>query len=93
MVEALDTNPDSLRRSGILRRFRAYLSGIVRSAKNRVSFAGTSIRARGATLCGGVIGAELQHYQDPEQVDLTVAMQGVVDQLVVWLTRGSRGQR
>ena len=90
MVEALDTNPrlsEAFR--GILRRFRAYLSGIVRLGQEQGVFRRDVDPALAAQLfAGGVIGAELQHYQDPEQVDLTVAMQGVVDQLVVWLTRG-----
>jgi len=33
-----------------------------------------------------VIGAELQHYQDADRVDLTVAMEGVVAQLMALLT-------
>ena len=88
MVEALDTNPqlsESFR--DILRRFRGYLAGIVRSGQEQGVFrkdVDASVAA--ALFAGGVIGAELQHYQDPERVDLGVAMQGVVDQLVVWLS-------
>jgi len=35
----------------------------------------------------------LQHYQDPERVDLGVAMQGVVDQLVQWLSGSPAARR
>jgi hypothetical protein len=40
-----------------------------------------------------VIGAELQHYQDPERVDLATAMDGVVAQLMALLTQGRDARR
>jgi len=87
MVEALDTNPRlSQAFRGILRRFRNYLAGIVRIGQEQGVFRADIDAALAAQLfAGGVIGAELQHYQDPERVDLTVLMQGVVDQLVARL--------
>jgi TetR/AcrR family acrAB operon transcriptional repressor len=88
MVEALDTNPRlSQAFRDILRRFRGYLAGIVRLGQEQGVFR-TDIDARlaAALFAGGVIGAELQHYQDPERVDLATAMQGVVGQLVTWLS-------
>ena len=105
MVEALDTNPQlSQSFRDILRRFRGYLAGIVRSGQEQGVFRkDVDPGVAAALFAGGVIGAELQHYQDPERVDLGVAMQGVVDQLVVWLSgpatdrpavaRVSRGER
>src|SRR6266403_2685593 len=88
MVEALDTNPrlsETFR--GIMRRFRSYLAGIVRLGQEQGVFRTDVDAGRAAQLlAGGVIGAELQHYQDPERVDLAIAMQGVVDQRVAWLT-------
>jgi len=93
MVEALDTNPrlsEAFR--GILRRFRSYLTGIVRLGQDQGVFRRDVDPVLAAQLfAGGVIGAELQHYQDPEQVDLGVAMQGVVNQLIAWLTPGVTG--
>jgi AcrR family transcriptional regulator len=88
MVEALDTNPRlSQAFRGILRRFRSYLAGIVRLGQEQGVFRSDVEASRAAELfAGGVIGAELQHYQDPERVDLGAVMQGVVDQLVSWLT-------
>jgi TetR/AcrR family transcriptional regulator len=89
MVEALDTNPrlsEAFR--GILRRFRAYLAGIVRLGQERGVFRSDADPALAAELfAGGVIGAELQHYQDIERVDLAATMEGVVAQLTAWLTR------
>jgi AcrR family transcriptional regulator len=88
MVEALDTNPrlsEAFR--GILRRFRSYLAGIVRLGQEQGVFRRDVDAAVAAQLfAGGVIGAELQHYQDAERVDLAVAMDAVVAQLVAWLT-------
>ena len=88
MVEALDTNPrlsEAFR--GILRRFRSYLAGIVRLGQEQGVFRRDIDAALAAELfAGGVIGAELQHYQDADRVDLAVAMEGVVAQLMALLT-------
>jgi AcrR family transcriptional regulator len=88
MVEALDTNPrlsEAFR--GILRRFRSYLAGIVRLGQEQGVFRNDIDAALAAQLfAGGVIGAELQHYQDSERVDLAVAMDGVVAQLMALLS-------
>jgi AcrR family transcriptional regulator len=92
MVEALDTNPrlsEAFR--GILRRFRSYLAGIVRTGQEQGIFRGDVDAALAAQLfAGGVIGAELQHYQDDERVDLAVAMDGVVAQLMALLTTNTQ---
>ena len=88
MVEALDTNPrlsEAFR--GILRRFRSYLASIVRVGQEQGVFRHDVDPSLAAQLfAGGVIGAELQHYQDPERVDLALAMEGVVAQLMALLT-------
>lgn len=95
MVEALDTNPrlsEAFR--GILRRFRSYLAGIVRLGQEQGVFRRDVDAALAAQLfAGGVIGAELQHYQDPERVDLATAMDGVVAQLMALLTPGKEARR
>jgi len=95
MVEALDTNPrlsEAFR--GILRRFRSYLAGIVRLGQEQGVFRRDVDAALAAQLfAGGVIGAELQHYQDPERVDLAAAMDGVVAQLMALLTPGKDARR
>lgn len=88
MVEALDTNPrlsEAFR--GILRRFRSYLAGIVRLGQERGVFRRDVDATLAAELfAGGVIGAELQHYQDPDRVDLGASMDGVVAQLMALLS-------
>lgn len=95
MVEALDTNPQlSERFRGILRRFRSYLAGIVRVGQEQGVFRRDLDAAIAAQLfAGGVIGAELQHYQDAERVDLGVAMEGVVAQLMALLSAEPRPTR
>jgi len=87
MVEALDTNPQlSEAFRGILRRFRSYLAGIVRLGQDQGVFRCDVDAAVAAQLfAGGVIGAELQHYQDPERVDLAVTMNAMVAQLMALL--------
>lgn len=94
MVEALDTNPQlSQAFRDILRRFRGYLAGIVRQGQQDGVFRKDVDAGLAAALfAGGVVGAELQHYQDPERVDLALAMQGVVDQLVAWLASRATDQ-
>ena len=93
MVEALDTNPrlsEAFR--DILRRFRSYLAGIVRVGQEQGVFrADVDARLAAQLFAGGVIGAELQHYQDPERVDLAAVMETVIDQLVTWLSIGVEG--
>jgi len=88
MVEALDTNPKlSEAFRGILRRFRSYLAGIVRVGQEQGVFRRDVDASLAAQLfAGGVIGAELQHYQDADRVDLAVTMEGVVAQLMALLT-------
>lgn len=96
MVEALDTNPQlSEAFRGILRRFRAYLAGVVRLGQEQGVFRRDVEPALAAQLfAGGVIGAELQHYQDMERVDLAAAMDGVVAQLMALLKpNGTSTQR
>jgi AcrR family transcriptional regulator len=95
MVEALDTHPKlSEAFRGILRRFRSYLAGIVRLGQEHGVFRRDVDASLAAQLfAGGVIGAELQHYQDADRVDLTVAMDGVVAQLMALLTEPRDGSK
>src|SRR6185436_17483753 len=78
---------------GILRRFRSYLAGIVRLGQEQGVFRRDIDAALAAQLfAGGVIGAELQHYQDSERVDLAKTMDGVVAQVIALLTIPSAQQ-
>src|SRR4029453_3543570 len=86
-VEALDTSPrlsEEFRR--ILRGMRSYLAEVVRRGQRAGSIrADVAPAAVAATIAGGIMGAEIQHYQDPEQVDLRAVLDTLVEQLPDWL--------
>jgi TetR/AcrR family acrAB operon transcriptional repressor/TetR/AcrR family transcriptional repressor of mexAB-oprM operon len=88
MVEALDTNPRlSAEFRSILRRMRAFLAGIVRRGQQQGVLRGdVAPEAVAALVAGGIIGAEVQHYQDPEQIDLRAVLDTLIGQLGSWLT-------
>jgi AcrR family transcriptional regulator len=87
MIEALDTNPQlSAKFQRILRRMRFFLADIVRRGQQ-----GGGVRAdvdpvdAAAVIAGGIMGAEIQHYQDPEEVDLRRVLDPLIAQLGDWL--------
>jgi AcrR family transcriptional regulator len=87
MVEALDTNPRlSIEFRSILRRMRAFLAGIVRRGQQQGVLRGDVVpESVAAQIAGGIIGAEVQHYQDPDQIDLRGVLDTLVSQLEGWL--------
>jgi TetR/AcrR family acrAB operon transcriptional repressor len=87
MVEALDTNPRlSEQFRAVLRTMRAFLADIVRRGQASGAFRADVVpEAAAAAIAGGIMGAEIQHYQDPEQVDLRAVLDTIVDQLASWL--------
>jgi AcrR family transcriptional regulator len=92
MIEALDTNPQlSARFQRILRRMRFFLADIVRRGQ-----ADGSVRPdvdpqeTAALIAGAIMGAEIQHYQDPEEIELRRVLDTLVAQLADWLTPRSR---
>jgi len=93
MVEALDTNPRlSAEFQNILRRMRAFLAGVVREGQERGTLRpDVAPEAAAAVIVGGIIGAEVQHYQDPEEVDLRGVLDTLVEQLAAWLAPASTG--
>jgi AcrR family transcriptional regulator len=88
MIEALDTNPRlSIEFRSILRRMRAFLAGIVRRGQQQGALRrDVAPEDIAALIAGGIIGAEVQHYQDPEQIDLRKVLDTLVVQLEGWLT-------
>src|SRR5262249_26093639 len=87
MIEALDTNPQlSAKFQRILRRMRGFLADVVRRGQE----AGTVRRDLdaeqvAALVAGAIMGAEIQHYQDREEVDLRRVLDTLVAQLADWL--------
>lgn len=87
MIEALDTNPQlSAKFQRILRRMRWFLADVVRRGQQ-----GGAVRAdvnpeeTAAVIAGAIMGAEIQHYQDPGEVDLRRVLDTLVAQLADWL--------
>jgi AcrR family transcriptional regulator len=94
MVEALDTNPRlSAEFQNILRRMRTFVAGVVRRGQQSGQLRPDVAPETAATVVmGGIIGAEVQHYQDPEEVDLRRVLDTIIEELVAWLTPGSVGR-
>ena len=83
MIEALDTNPQlSAKFQRILRRMRLFLADIVRRGQQggRVRPDVDPVDAA-AVIAGAIMGAEIQHYQDPEEIDLRRVLDTLIAQL------------
>ena len=91
MVEALDTNPRlSAEFQRILRRMRAYLAAVIRRGQQQGELrADVVAEAAAAALVSGIIGAEVQHYQDPEEIDLRRVLDTLIDQFATWMAGGA----
>jgi AcrR family transcriptional regulator len=88
MVEALDTNPRlSNEFRNMLRRMRAFLAAAIRTGQERHVFREDApAEVVAAAFVGGIMGAEIQHYQDPEQADLRRILDIHVEQTLAWIT-------
>jgi AcrR family transcriptional regulator len=87
MVEALDTNPRlSAEFRKILRRMRGFLASVLlRGQQDGGIRTDVDPEAAAALIAGGIMGAEIQHYQDPEEIDLRRILDTLIDQLAAWL--------
>lgn len=87
MVEALDTNPrlsEQFRK--VLRRMRGFLADVVADGQRRgVMRADVPPADAAALIAGTIMGAEIQHYQDPGEVDLRRVLDAHLRQLADWL--------
>jgi TetR/AcrR family transcriptional regulator, transcriptional repressor for nem operon len=93
MVEALDTNPRlSTEFRNILRRMRTFLRDVIVRGQQRGQLrTDVPAEAVAAVIAGGIIGAEVQHYQDPEEIDLRRVLDTLVEQVTAWLSIGGTG--
>jgi TetR/AcrR family transcriptional regulator, transcriptional repressor for nem operon len=93
MVEALDTNPRlSAEFRNILRRMRTFLRDVIVRGQQRGQLrTDVPAEAVAAVIAGGIIGAEVQHYQDPEEIDLRRVLDTLVEQVTAWLSIGGTG--
>jgi len=87
MVEALDTNPRlSAEFRNILRRMRTFMLNVVRNGQEQGQLrSDVDPAAAASALMAGIMGAEIQHYQDPEEVDLRRVLDTLVEQSAAWL--------
>ncbi len=88
MIEALDTNPQlSAKFQRILRRMRYFLADVVRRGQESATIRrDVDPEQTAAVLAGAIMGAEIQHYQDPHEIDLRRVLDTLVVQLADWLT-------
>ncbi len=93
MIEALDTYPAlSQEFRGIMRRFRRFLADLVRRGQESGEFAaGIDPQIAAQLFAAGVVGIEIQHYQDPTRVAIQAASEGFVEQFLGWLRAAKEG--
>jgi TetR/AcrR family acrAB operon transcriptional repressor len=89
MVEALDTHPRlSAEFRDILRRMRQFLTEVIRRAQRKGELrSDVAPELAAALFSGGIMGAEIQHYQDATEVDLRQMLDALVDQIMAWMTK------
>ena len=94
MVEALDNNARlSAQFRDMMRRFRAFLRGIIELGQRQGAFrTDVSAGTAAGVYAGAVMGAEIQYYQDPKTIDLHDTLQTFLDQYLMWL-RAPAGRR
>ena len=87
LVEALGTH-DALSHEfrEMLRRFRGFHRNLIREGQASGLFRKDIDAASAAeTYVAGILGAELQHYQDPESTDVERSCQTQTKQFLAWL--------
>jgi TetR/AcrR family acrAB operon transcriptional repressor len=92
MVEALDTNAAlSHEFREMLRRFRSFHRYLIRQAQARGIFRrDVDVSAAAEIFVSGILGAEIQYYQDPQAIDITKTLDSHVEQFLAWVTRPGR---
>lgn len=87
MVEAIDSNADlACQFREMMGRFRAFVAGIIKVGQKQGDFRfDVEPEIAAQVLIAGIMGAEIQHYQDAEAVDLEEVMSGLMDQTLAWL--------
>jgi TetR/AcrR family transcriptional regulator, acrAB operon repressor len=95
MVEALDTNAElSAQFRDMMRRFRSFHRDLIRRGQERGRFRADVDPALAAqTFVSGILGIEIQYYQDPSSIDLDESLEKHVDQTLAWLSASHAGRR
>ena len=72
---------------------RTFVTTVIRRGQQRGTLRpDVAAEAAAAAIMGGIIGAEVQHYQDPEEIDLRRVLDTLVEQLTAWLAIDSSGR-
>lgn len=89
MVEALDTNAElSAQFRTMMRRFRGFCRDLVARGQTQGLFRDDLEAGLVAqTFVGGILGTEMQYYQDPDSIDLAASLETHVDQFLTWIGR------
>jgi len=92
MVEALGTNARlSAQFRDMMRRFRAFLRGIIEVGQRQGLFrADVSAATAAGVYAGAVMGAEIEYYQDPDRVDLDQHLTTFLESYLTWLAAPTR---
>lgn len=87
MVEALDTNADlSAEFREMLRRFRSFHRHLIRQGQEQGLFRkNLDVHRAAETFVSGILGAEIQYYQDPQSVRLDETLEVHAEQFLAWL--------
>lgn len=87
MVEALGTNPELSEVFRLeLRRMRGFLADVVRRGQDAgVVRADLDSEQVAALIVATIMGAEIQHYQDPDRIDLRAVLDLEILALAEWL--------
>ena len=90
MVEAIDSYPDlATQFREMMERFRGYVTRIVRVGQERHVFRFDVEPAVAAEVfIAGIMGAEIQYYQDSKEVSLEGVMRTLVDGFLTWMRAG-----
>lgn len=95
MVEALGTNARlSAQFRDMMRRFRAFLRGIIEVGQRQGLFrADVSALTAAGVYAGAVMGAEIEYYQDPSRVDLDQHLSTFLESYLTWLAAPPPAER
>jgi AcrR family transcriptional regulator len=88
MVEALGNNARlSAQFREMMQRFRSFVRGIIEIGQGQGIFrADVSAVTAAGVYSGAVMGAEIEYYQDPDNVDLAELLNTFLDQYLMWLS-------
>ena len=71
----------------MLHRFRSFHRHLIRQGQERGAFrAEVDAQVAAEQFVSGILGAEIQYYQDPARIDLSRTLECHVEQFLAWLT-------